>query len=161
VLVSSVSTCCRVSTNQTSVRFLTGGSRVTKRGTVLQSRIRELMLPSVLSSRAPVILVLEPTGGEAGHGFLADPNFFAAFDLLRLRSSFLLFRSSATRRNPASAVTASWAERESIKSVGFVAEAESAKGPVFHKSIHRYFVITPIIALTSMKQLFSFARVDG
>lgn len=31
----------------------------------------------------------------------------------------------------------------------------------FHNSIHRYFVSTPIIALTSMRQLFSFACVDG
>ena len=36
-----------------------------------------------------------------------------------------------------------------------------AHGPVFHNSIHRYFVITLRIALTSMKQLFSFAHVDG
>ena len=32
---------------------------------------------------------------------------------------------------------------------------------VFHNSIHRYFVFTLIIALTSLKQLFSFACVDG
>ena len=39
--------------------------------------------------------------------------------------------------------------------------ARYERGPVFHSSINRYFVITPIIALTSMKQLFSFAHVDG
>jgi len=31
----------------------------------------------------------------------------------------------------------------------------------FHNSIHRYFVLTLTIALTSMKQLFSFGHVDG
>ena len=31
----------------------------------------------------------------------------------------------------------------------------------FHNSIHRYFVRTLTITLTSMRQLFSFASVDG
>jgi hypothetical protein len=31
----------------------------------------------------------------------------------------------------------------------------------FHNSIHRYFVFTPRIALTSIKQLFSLCGVDG
>jgi hypothetical protein len=34
-------------------------------------------------------------------------------------------------------------------------------GLFFHNSIHRYFVFTLRIALTSIKQLFSFACVDG
>jgi len=32
---------------------------------------------------------------------------------------------------------------------------------VFHNSIHRYFVFTLRIALTSTKQLFSLSDVDG
>jgi len=36
-----------------------------------------------------------------------------------------------------------------------------AHSNVFHKYIHRYFVIVPRIALTAMKQLFSLADVDG
>jgi hypothetical protein len=33
--------------------------------------------------------------------------------------------------------------------------------PLFHNSFHRYFVFTPRIALTSIKQLFSLSLVDG
>jgi hypothetical protein len=32
---------------------------------------------------------------------------------------------------------------------------------VFHSSVHRYFVFTLRIALTSMKRLFNLAGVDG
>ena len=32
---------------------------------------------------------------------------------------------------------------------------------VFHNSVHRYFVFTLTIALTSMKRLFNLADVDG
>jgi len=32
---------------------------------------------------------------------------------------------------------------------------------VFHNSVHRYFVFTLKIALTSMKRLFNLAGVDG
>jgi hypothetical protein len=31
----------------------------------------------------------------------------------------------------------------------------------FHNSMHRYFTLTPTIALTPLKQLFSLFHVDG
>jgi hypothetical protein len=37
----------------------------------------------------------------------------------------------------------------------------SAQFLFFHNSIHRYFIVAPRIALTSIKQLFSLCRVDG
>jgi len=40
-------------------------------------------------------------------------------------------------------------------------QSERIQAPVFHKSIHRYLVLTLRIALTSMKRLFSLSHVDG
>ena len=37
----------------------------------------------------------------------------------------------------------------------------AVSGALFHNSMHRYFVFTLRIALTSIKQLFSLIRVDG
>lgn len=47
---------------------------------------------------------------------------------------------------------------------GVVGRSESrkeAKRPRFPHSVHRYFVFTLTIALTSMKRLFNLADVDG
>ncbi len=74
-----------------------------------------------------------------------------------------LNRKLESGRSAASGVRAFWhPERESSEEANFVAgNLVVAHGRVFHNLIHRYFVITRINALTSVKQLFSLSRVDG
>ena len=64
--------------------------------------------------------------------------------------------------NVASGIKRFFLFEERVYANGFrFGSSKALLGPVFHISIHRYFVFTLRIALTSLKQLFSFALVDG